>query len=77
MLMIRGKKGDASTIPYTKGEGASLMIVNFVSADFGWLSSPDGKQSAQQLFKPGKNCDGYFSNEAINILQEYYSSTTM
>jgi len=34
----------------------------------------------RQLFKPGKNQDGYFSNEdiieqvneAINILQEYY-----
>ena len=36
---------DASTIPYTKGEGASLMIVNFVSADFGWLSSPDGENN--------------------------------
>ena len=48
---------DASTKPYMKGEGASLMITDFVSADFGWLMSPDGKQSAQHLFKPGKNCD--------------------
>ena len=56
------------------------MIANFVSADFGWLTSPDGKQSACRLFEPGKNCDGYFSNEdiieqedkAINILREYY-----
>ena len=44
------KKGwyhkSASTKPYAKDEGASLMIANFVSADFGWLSSPDGKQSA-------------------------------
>ncbi len=41
---------------------------------------PDGKQSAQRLFKPGKNRDGYFSNEdiqeqaqeAMDILTEYY-----
>ena len=79
----RRKKGwyhkDTSAKPYAKGEGASLMIANFVSADFGWLTSPDGKKSAQRLFKPGKNRDGYFSNEdiieqadeAINILKEY------
>lgn len=78
------KKGwyhkDVSAKPYVKGEGACLMIADFVSADFGWLTSPDGKQSAHQLFKPGKNRDGYFSNEdiieqadeAINILREYY-----
>ena len=41
------------------------MVAKFVSADFGWLWSPDGKQSAQWLFKPGKNCDGYFTNEDI------------
>ena len=46
----RRKKGwyhkDASAKPYAKGEGASLMIADFVSADFGWLSSPDGTRSA-------------------------------
>ena len=80
----RRKKGwyhkDASVKPYTKGEGASLMIANFISADFGWLTSPDGKRSARRLFKPGKNHDGYFSNEdiieqadeAIDILKECY-----
>ena len=78
------KKGwyhkEASAKPYAKGEGASLMIADFVSADFGWLTSLDGKKSAWCLFKPGKNCDGYFSNkdiieqadEAINILKEYH-----
>lgn len=56
------------------------MIADFISADFGWLISPDGKQSAQRLFKPGKNCDSYFSNkdiieqadEAMDILLKYY-----
>jgi len=80
----RRRKGwyhkDASTKPYAKGEGASLMIADFISADFGWLTSSDGKKSARRLFKPGKNHNGYFSNEdiigqadeAINILKEYY-----
>jgi hypothetical protein len=56
------------------------MIADFVSADFGWLTSPDGKQSARRIFKPGKNRDGYFTNTeildqakaAILILQEFY-----
>ncbi|KAF9240820.1 hypothetical protein BU15DRAFT_31527, partial [Melanogaster broomeanus] len=33
--------------PYAKGEGASLMVADFVSADHGWLRSPDGKESAR------------------------------
>ena len=56
------------------------MVVDFVSADFRWLTSPDGKHSARRLFKPGANRDGYFSNEeiieqvdeVIDILKEYY-----
>ncbi|KAG1744085.1 uncharacterized protein EDB91DRAFT_1246966 [Suillus paluster] len=56
---------NTSATPYTKGEGASLMVADFVSADHGWLRSPDGKESAQILFKAGKSRDGYFSNEEI------------
>jgi hypothetical protein len=56
------------------------MVADFVSADFGWLRSPDGKHSARRLLKPGKNRDGYFSNEeiqeqvqaAMDILREFY-----
>jgi hypothetical protein len=56
------------------------MVADFVSADFGWLRSPDGKQSVKRLFKPGKNCNGYFSNEdildqvrkAMDILDKHY-----
>jgi len=33
-------------IPHSKGEGTSLMVADFVSADYGWLHSPDGKDSA-------------------------------
>ena len=83
------KKGwyhkDASAKPYAKGEGTSLMVADFVSADFGWLTSPDGSRSARRLFRPGANRDGYFTNEqiieqvdeAIDILQEYYPTLTM
>lgn len=65
---------------YAKGEGPSLMVADFVSARFGWLCSPDGKQSARRVMRPGKNRDGYFSSddickqaeEAMAIAQQNY-----
>lgn len=51
--------------PYAKGEGHSLMVADFVSADYGWLWSPDGGESARVLFKAGKAREGYFDNESI------------
>jgi hypothetical protein len=30
------------------------MVADFVSTDYGWLRSPDGKQEAHVLFKVGK-----------------------
>ncbi|KIM85636.1 hypothetical protein PILCRDRAFT_86838 [Piloderma croceum F 1598] len=51
--------------PYAKGEGPSQMVANMVSADYGWLPSPGGSETAQVLFKAGKNCKGYFTNEDI------------
>jgi hypothetical protein len=70
---------DASAKPYAKGEGASLMIADFVSADFGYLVAPDGR-SARVILKPGKNRDGYFkndevlaqSNDAMDLVFELY-----
>jgi hypothetical protein len=67
-------------VPYVKGEGASLMVADFVSADYGWLRSPDGKQEARVLFKAGKAQQGYFTNEdileqatnAMDILEKHY-----
>lgn len=41
------------------------MIADFVSAEFGWLRSPDGKASARSVFRPGANRDGYFNNDDI------------
>ncbi|KAJ7079849.1 hypothetical protein C8R44DRAFT_653990 [Mycena epipterygia] len=32
---------DAPAKPYAKGEGASLMVADFVSSKYGWLCSPD------------------------------------
>jgi hypothetical protein len=66
--------------PYAKGEGHSLMVADFVSADYGWLSSPDGKESARILFRAGKAREGYFDNEnirqhlalAMEITAKYY-----
>lgn len=66
----RRKKGwyhkDAPVKPYKKGEGASLMIADYVSADFGWSPrSLDGTRSARRILRPGKNKDGYFACEDI------------
>ena len=52
-------------VPQPKTDGASLMASEFVSADYGWLQSRDGKNSARILFKPGKNRDGYLTNDDI------------
>ena len=56
---------DAPTKPYAKGEGKSLMITDFVSAEFGWLWSKDGTHTACCVMKPGKNHDGYFTSDDI------------
>ena len=70
--------------PYQKGEGASLMVADFVSADYGWLRAPDhlagNPEEARVFFKPGSGRDGYFTNEeiqaqadkAIDILRKHY-----
>ena len=56
------------------------MVADLVSADYGWLRSPDGEEEAQVLFKAGENREGYFTSEdilkqaekAINILEKHY-----
>jgi hypothetical protein len=66
--------------PYAKGEGASHMVADLVSANYGWLRSPDGEEEARVLFKAGKNCEGYFTAKnilnqaamAIDILKKHY-----
>ncbi|KAJ6521374.1 hypothetical protein DFH09DRAFT_1097822 [Mycena vulgaris] len=66
--------------PYAKGEGASLMIANFVSSKYGWLRSPDEMRDVRVIMSPGKNKDGYFTNveireqaqAAMDLLNEFY-----
>ncbi|CDO75448.1 hypothetical protein BN946_scf184823.g2 [Trametes cinnabarina] len=70
----------AQAIPQPKGEGATLMVADFASAEYGFLKSPDGSKAARVLFRPGKNRDGWFTNDdiiqqtstAIEILSEHY-----
>jgi hypothetical protein len=77
---IRWVHKSEKAVPHAKGEGTSLMVADFVSADYGWLRSPDGSKEAQVLFKAGKACEGYFTNEdilqqankAMDILSECY-----
>jgi hypothetical protein len=56
---------DEKSTPQPKGQGVSLMAVDFVSADYGWLQSRDGTQSTHILFCAGKARDGYFTNDEI------------
>src|SRR6266850_1725037 len=61
-------------------ERDTLMVADFVSADYGWLHSPDGTESMHVLFHAGKGHDGYFDNNnicsqatcAMDILREHY-----
>ena len=75
---VRWVHQDETAKPGPKGEGASLMVVDLVSANYGWLRSPDGKETARVLFKAGKNRDGYNNDiikqamHAIDILTKYF-----
>jgi hypothetical protein len=56
------------------------MVADFVSANYRWLQSPDGNESAHINFKAGKTRDGYFMNVeiilqlelAMDIIQKHY-----
>lgn len=71
---------DDSPVPYAKGEGVSMMVADFVSAEYGWLRSPDGAETARVIFRAGKARDGYFTNDdivsqakiAMDILTKHY-----
>ncbi|KAG2159097.1 uncharacterized protein EDB93DRAFT_1237838 [Suillus bovinus] len=57
--------GNETAKPRPKGEGASLMVADFVSADYGWLRSSCGEEAARILFRAGKSQDSYFTNASI------------
>jgi hypothetical protein len=69
-----------TAVPYAKGEGPSQMVADVISADYGWLRSPDGKEQAWVFFKAGKNREGYFTSDEIleqatkvmDILDKHY-----
>jgi hypothetical protein len=71
---------DEKAVPRPKGEGVSLMISDFVSAELGFLASPDRNDRCRVEFSAGVNNQGYFTNEhmkvqtchAINICNKYY-----
>ena len=71
---------DETAVPRPKGEGHSLMVADFVSADYGWLRSPNETNSARVLIRPGARRDGYFTHDdvvaqvtkAMDILTEHY-----
>jgi hypothetical protein len=77
---LRWVHKNETAVPRPKGEGASLMVADFVSADYGWLRSPDKTKEARVFFKAGKNHEGYFTNadilsqtsNAMDILTEFY-----
>ena len=66
--IIRWVHSSETAKPYAKGEGQSLMVADFVSANYGFLSSAEGAESTCIEIKPGKNRDGYFSND--NLLMQ-------
>jgi hypothetical protein len=78
--VVRWVHKDEAARPYAKGEGASQMVADLVSADYGLLRSPDGKEEARVLFKAGKNRKGYFTSndileqggKSIDILKMHY-----
>ena len=37
---------DETAVPQPKGEGASLMVADFMLADYGWLRSVNGEDTA-------------------------------
>jgi hypothetical protein len=43
-----------TAVPYTKGEGTSLMVADFVLANYRWLLSLDEKEEGHVLLKSGK-----------------------
>jgi hypothetical protein len=56
---------DCDAVPYRKGEGASFMVADFFSTDFGWLRDHVGQRNARATIRPGKNQDSYFTAQEV------------
>jgi hypothetical protein len=48
-----------------KGKGTSIMVADFMLAKYGFLTLKDGEELVHVIFKAGKNCNSWFSNEEI------------
>ncbi|KAF9507457.1 hypothetical protein BS47DRAFT_1373898 [Hydnum rufescens UP504] len=57
--------------PYAKGEGASLMVVDYISPDNSWLREPDGSGPEHGSYF---TCDGVLAQvtKAMDLLDQYY-----
>ena len=70
----------AGAKPQPKGEGESVMISDFVSPEYGWCKSPNGKECGRVVFRAGRAQDGYFTAEdifaqtakALDLLAKYH-----
>ena len=50
-------------VPQPKGDGASIMISDFLTSEWGWLR--DNEDEARVVFYAGKNRDGYFTADDL------------
>ncbi|KEP45062.1 DDE family endonuclease [Rhizoctonia solani 123E] len=52
---------------HKKGEGVSLMVADFISADYGWLRLGEGAipNDARVVFRAGKARDGWFGTADV------------
>lgn len=53
---------DEKAVPHAKGEGASLVVADFISTNYSWLRSPN---KTKDILKAGINRKGDFTNEDI------------
>ncbi|KIP01425.1 hypothetical protein PHLGIDRAFT_17205 [Phlebiopsis gigantea 11061_1 CR5-6] len=60
----------ATPIPHPKGEGALLMVADFVSADYGWLCSSNRSKSANMSIGPTKDGSDYWFGVEVNVVDE-------
>ncbi|KAI0037719.1 hypothetical protein FA95DRAFT_1506618 [Auriscalpium vulgare] len=78
---LRWVHKDEKPVPYAKTEGATLMVADFVSADYGFMRSPTGDESTRILFRAGKNREGWWESDdildhadkAMDILQSHFT----
>ncbi|KAF8750260.1 hypothetical protein RHS01_09488 [Rhizoctonia solani] len=77
--LVRWVGANKHPTPFKKGEGSTIMIADFVSAQLGWLQGNNGK-SARVILRLGINRNGYFTcarvveqlENAIRIVQEAF-----